>query len=247
MQINIFEKNQIPLLIKLSVCVCVTIGWFLVFGHKDPSFLLAFFFQWAISIYMIHLFFVDRPLSNKTFNLLALLLILDLIGQAYNYDQVPLFTWIKEQGGFSRNSYDRLTHFIQGVLIATLVKTGLFDAESDGPSFKEFFLGGIIVLGFAAGCEIYEMYFVRTHSTNLTFKDLLNQGWLGMQGDMWDAQMDMINAVLGGSLEFFTRKRTLMELTRRLLLVRHSFFIILSCRVLFGIFTFYAFYWLNSK
>ena len=113
-----------------------------------------------------------------------------MVGAKYTYTYVPLFEYLSELFGWTRNYYDRVAHFAQG-FVPFLI-------------FKEFLLRkGIVkngrltnliiiamVLGFAASWELLE------YSTSV-LSGMSQSFVLDMQGDMWDTQLDMLSALIG--------------------------------------------------
>ncbi|KOS66892.1 membrane protein [Lysinibacillus contaminans] len=132
--------------------------------------------------------------TTLSYCIIALLSILTFIGGHYTYSEVPLFNWIKEEFDLNRNNYDRFGHFLKG-LSAVVVREILL---SFTPLKKGPWLSGItisIVLAIAALYEIIEWLSTKISKGGKTSKD-----FLGMQGDIWDAQWDMSLAFVGAIL-----------------------------------------------
>lgn len=132
--------------------------------------------------------------TTLSYCIIALLSILTFIGGHYTYSEVPLFDWIKEEFDLNRNNYDRFGHFLKG-LSAVVVREVLL---SFTPLKKGAWLSGItisIVLAVAALYEIIEWLSTKISKGGKTSKD-----FLGMQGDIWDAQWDMSLAFVGAIL-----------------------------------------------
>ena len=132
--------------------------------------------------------------TTLSYCIIALLSILTFIGGHYTYSEVPLFNWIKEEFDLNRNNYDRFGHFLKG-LSAVVVREILL---SFTPLKKGAWLSGItisIVLAIAALYEIIEWLSTKISKGGKTSKD-----FLGMQGDIWDAQWDMSLAFVGAIL-----------------------------------------------
>jgi putative membrane protein len=66
------------------------------------------------------------PLSRVSYTLLFLFLCLHTVGAHYTYSLVPYDTWfetvtgrtLSERTGWERNHFDRLVHFLYGLLLA---------------------------------------------------------------------------------------------------------------------------------
>lgn len=132
--------------------------------------------------------------TTLSYCIIALLSILTFIGGHYTYSEVPLFNWIKEEFNLHRNNYDRFGHFLKG--LSAIVIRELLLAFT--PLTRGAWLSGItisIVLAIAALYEIIEWLSTKISKGGKTSKD-----FLGMQGDIWDAQWDMSLAFVGAVL-----------------------------------------------
>jgi putative membrane protein len=133
-------------------------------------------------------------LTSLSYFIIAILSILTFIGGHYTYEEVPLFNWIKDEFHLNRNHYDRFGHFLKG--LGVIVVRELLIRQT--PLTKAPWLFGIatsIVLAIAALYEIIEWL-----STKLPNAGEGTKAFLGMQGDVWDAQWDMLFALIGSIL-----------------------------------------------
>ena len=137
--------------------------------------------------------------SNFTYFMMFIGIVWHTIGGHYTYERVP-FDFINDLFGFARNNYDRFGHFIAGFFALPFAeyvyKKGYIK------SFKIAFLYGLFAIGFvAASYEIFEMLFA------LRFGGEDAANFLGSQGDIWDAQWDMLMDILGAifSLSLYNR------------------------------------------
>lgn len=112
------------------------------------------------------------------------------IGGHYTYDKVPLFNWLKDTWHLSRNYYDRLGHFVDGAVTTIIVRELLLRKTYLTRGKLLVLLIVVINLGISAGYELIE-WGVGQLFTNLS------ADFLGTQGDIWDAQWDMLLAVCG--------------------------------------------------
>jgi putative membrane protein len=129
-------------------------------------------------------------LSNSSYLFLALFLLLHMVGAHYTYARMPLGLWAKDFFGFSRNHFDRVAHFGFGFFLAFPVRELLrrYSGISRGWSF---WIAAGIILAVSGLFEILESIVAEIVAPG--------QGvnWLGGQGDEWDAQNDMLSAMLG--------------------------------------------------
>ncbi|MGD9660654.1 MAG: DUF2238 domain-containing protein, partial [Porticoccaceae bacterium] len=108
----------------------------------------------------------------------------------YTYARVPVGNWISEILELQRNHYDRFAHVIQGFVPAILAREILIRHLVVRSSRWLFFLVCCFCLAFSAVYEIIEWQSaVWGGDGSLDF--------LGVQGDVWDAQWDMSLALLG--------------------------------------------------
>jgi putative membrane protein len=113
------------------------------------------------------------------------------IGSHYSYAREPLFEWIKNYFGQDRNNYDKLGHFVQG-MVPVLISRELFIRKIIIRDAKWIsFISFCICLATTSFYEIAE-YIVCTSA------GADSDSFLGMQGNIWDSQSDMLFAALGG-------------------------------------------------
>ncbi len=129
--------------------------------------------------------------TTFSYFIIALLSILTFIGGHYTYSEVPLFNWIKEAFHLKRNDYDRFGHFLKG-LMAIVIREILIRKT---PLVKGAWLTGITISIMLAIAALYEI--IEWLSTRISKGGKGAQDFLGMQGDRWDAQWDMLSAFLG--------------------------------------------------
>lgn len=127
-------------------------------------------------------------LSNFSYALMAFWLIWHTIGAHYTFERVP-FEWFSELIGSDRNHFDRLGHFMVG-FYAFPVTEWLIRRKHAGVKLAGAF-GLLFVMAVAAFYEIIEwQYAVIAGGQNAS-------DFLGSQGDIWDAQKDMLCDTLG--------------------------------------------------
>jgi putative membrane protein len=116
-----------------------------------------------------------------------------LVGGHFTYARVPLGEWMKGWFGFERNHFDRVGHFLQGVVPALIVRERLLRRSPlpRGPRLFCIVLG--CSLAISALYEIFEWRYA------VAFGGDAADDFLGSQGDPWDAQQDMTAALLGAA------------------------------------------------
>ena len=131
--------------------------------------------------------------SNRSYGFFTLFLTLHMIGAHYTYAEVPLGFWVQELFAFERNHYDRLAHFVYGLLSAYPFWEVLTRVAQARRAWAAFLTPGMI-LAFSAFYEMIEGVVAVVVSPET------GAAYLGTQGDIWDAQHDMSLAFSGAAL-----------------------------------------------
>jgi putative membrane protein len=132
------------------------------------------------------------PLSHWVYAGVLLHLCILIYGGVYTYAETPLGNWAKDAFGLGRNHYDRIGHLALGIFPAFTVREVLLRQTPLERGGWLFFLVQCVVLAVAAFWELLEWWV-----TLLVASDTGN-AFLGSQGDIWDAQWDMLLALVGG-------------------------------------------------
>lgn len=146
-----------------------------------------------IAVAWVALTWRTLPLSNFSYLLLYLFLLIHEVGAHYTYEKVPIGFWLKAPTGFVRNDFDRIVHFSFGFFLALPCYESLRQFISR--SRLLLWTAPIIVLtAFSAFYEIAEAY------ANLILAPYTAAAYLSLQGDPFDSQNDMASAVIGAIL-----------------------------------------------
>jgi len=133
------------------------------------------------------------PLSNLSYLLIAIFLGLHAVGAHYTYAKAPIGWWMTEAFDWERNHYDRVVHFLFGVLCAyPLRETLLRGAGVAG--WHSIALAFVLVLAFSSFYEMLEWGIAIVVSPDAALE------FLGTQGDVFDAQKDTTLATIGAVL-----------------------------------------------
>lgn len=133
------------------------------------------------------------PLSDLSYIFLTLFMTLHAVGAHYTYSKVPLGFWMQEWWGLERNHFDRIAHFSFGLLLAYPLRE-LFLRRVNVQGFWAYYLPISGILAMSGFFEIIETSIV------LLVRPELGEAYLGTQGDEWDAQKDMLVALIGAFL-----------------------------------------------
>jgi putative membrane protein len=182
-----FKNNRL-----LQVCIVVfLIVWILAAVdplHPDDWLLenvLVFTF-----VPLLALTYRRFPLSDLSYLLITVFMILHSIGSHYTYAEVPFGFWMQETFHLSRNHYDRIVHFSFGLLMAYPIRE-VFVRVANARGFWAYYLPLDVTLAFSGLYEIVEWFAAAVTNPEL------GVAYLGTQGDVWDAQKDMGLATLG--------------------------------------------------
>lgn len=130
------------------------------------------------------------PLTPLLYGLILVHGLILIVGGHYTYARVPMGWEFAEWMGWSRNPYDKLGHFFQGLVPALLAREILLRRHEMARGGMLSFLCVCVALGVSAVYELLEWWIaVGWGDGSIDF--------LGVQGDVWDAQSDMLMAWVG--------------------------------------------------
>ena len=177
-----------------ALLIAVAIGfsvWSFVGAGDRATWFFELIFGWAGVIVLAATYRRFR-FSWLAYLVCALFFVILSFGARYTYEETPIFNWLKEHFHLARNYSDRLGHFFQGVVPALLSRELLVRTTAIARGFWTVFVPLAAALAVSAFYELIEMWWV------WAFYPARGPEWLGMQGDIWDAQWDMTMALLGG-------------------------------------------------
>lgn len=143
-----------------------------------------------IGVLILAFTFIKFRFTNFTYTLILIHCIILFIGGHYTYAEVPLFETIKELFHQSRNNYDKVGHFAQGLIPAMIIRE-LFIRKKviSNKSFFKFIIV-CICLAISAAYEWIEWFVSLATGEG-------GDSFLGTQGDIWDTQSDMLFETIG--------------------------------------------------
>jgi len=133
------------------------------------------------------------PLTDLSYAFVTLHFLVLIIGGKYTYAEVPLFSWVRDAFGHSRNNYDKIGHFMQGFVPALLCMEIFTRKKVINGERWQFFLITCTCLGFSAFYELIEWWVSALTEDG-------SDAFLGTQGYVWDTQSDMLLALCGAVL-----------------------------------------------
>jgi len=130
------------------------------------------------------------PLTPLLYTLIFFHAIILMVGGQYTYAKVPIGFDVQAWLDLSRNPYDKLGHFFQGLVPALAAREILVRGQFVRGRKMLAFLVCCVALAISATYELIEWWAALA----------MGQGaddFLGTQGDPWDTQSDMFCALLG--------------------------------------------------
>ncbi|MDD5359842.1 MAG: DUF2238 domain-containing protein [Sulfurovaceae bacterium] len=133
--------------------------------------------------------------SKLSYFMMFIFLSIHIIGAHYTYSLVPYREWFGlDLNG--RNHFDRFAHFLFGSAWVYPAKEFYFKKIIKSNGWSSF----LALQSVATFSFLYELI---EWGAMLYFGGQLGMEYLGTQGDIWDAQKDMLMAALGGILTIF--------------------------------------------
>lgn len=184
------RKSVMTIHVLLLLVVLAVFIWSLI---KPASYL-----SWALEVTPAIIVLIIALSTYKKFRLttlsyiiIAIMAILMFVGGHYTYSKVPLFNWIKDTFDLKRNHYDRFGHFIKG-MFSIVIREVLLRKTNLTKDAWLFWIVTSISLAISAIYEIIEWISFMIGKGGKTVKN-----FLGNQGDIWDAQWDMVFTLAG--------------------------------------------------
>ena len=179
---------------------------FTAFTFINPVYPREQFLQHAGTVLLLIPLVVDvvkDRMPTSAFVGILLFAILHVIGARYIYSNVPYKEWsvslgIVDAGFFqdTRNHYDRFVHFCFGVLLFPYLQYACkrwFNLKT----LQAVFMAWLII---QTGSMVYELF---EWLLTIVMSPEQADNYNGQQGDIWDAQKDMVLAMLGSTIMAF--------------------------------------------
>lgn len=146
----------------------------------------------CVVVPLVWLYLKGIRFSNAAYLLMSVLIFLHTVGGHYTFAQVP-FGWVTDLIGAQRNHFDRLAHFSVGFYAWALMEFVETRRLSTRRIFS-FIFAVAAIFAVASLFEIVEWLYAASASPTAGAE------FLGSQGDIWDAQKDMLADGLGALL-----------------------------------------------
>lgn len=143
----------------------------------------------GIVLFLVILYSRGIRFSNLGYFFMSILPFLHTIGGHYTFELVP-FDWFNNFFGFERNMFDRVGHVTTGFFAYGLMEYAL-KYKKVSSRFWAFFLSVCFIGTLAMVYELIEWQYAVIAGGES------GAAFLGSQGDIWDAQKDMLMDTLG--------------------------------------------------
>jgi putative membrane protein len=157
---------------------------------------------WIILAAILILFWRGVKFSKTALSFMFVLIYLHTIGGHYTFALVP-FGWVTDTFGLARNNFDRIAHFSVGFYAFGLAEW-LYAKKMVTNKFLLFTYPIFVIATIAMSYEIIEWIYAAASDP------AAGAAYLGSQGDVWDAQKDMLADTLGAifaTIVFFIVKK----------------------------------------
>ena len=160
------------------------------------------------TLFLLFLMIVDiqkEVLSKLGFIGLLMFSVSHSFGSCYLYQYVPYNEWMiylfdfnfDSFFGFERNHYDRLVHFLFGVLLLASSRDLIIKLSNFNPK-QALFVAFLSIQVFSMLYELFEW------GITISLSEGMADSYNGQQGDNWDAHKDMGLAMLGSILTYIS-------------------------------------------
>ena len=145
----------------------------------------------AIVLVLVGLYIAKIRFSNTAYALMSVLIFMHTIGGHFTFERVP-FDWFNDFFGYERNMYDRVAHATVGLYAYALIEM-LLKYKVVNQKWFAYFSAFMVIPAIAAFYELFEWQYA------LSGDPEAGANVLGSQGDIWDAQKDILMDTLGGA------------------------------------------------
>jgi putative membrane protein len=161
--------------------------------------------DWALENVLVVLFVAALALSRRrlvfsriSYTLILIFMCVHSLGAHFTYAEVPYDRWFQSLFGtrlngllgWKRNNFDRVAHFLYGLLLAYPIRE-IFLRVANVRGFWGYFLPLDLTMSTSMLFELFEW------AAAEVFGGDLGVAYLGTQGDVWDAHKDMALASAG--------------------------------------------------
>ncbi len=196
---EVLKKAKQPLILLALLIIILALT-----GYNPPAGRLNWFLEvipGIVAVLVLIVSYTRFPFPNFIYYLVFAQMMILNYGGYYTYALAPLGNWMKVTFHLTRNHYDRIGHFALGFVPAFVVREIMIRKVNIKRGAWLFFIVVSIMLAIGAFWELTEWW------TTLVVAPGIGQAYLGTQGDVWDAQWDMLWVLIGGviAMTFFQK------------------------------------------
>ncbi|SMD02363.1 putative membrane protein [Desulfocicer vacuolatum DSM 3385] len=183
----VFLHNKLPHILLIAYLIL-----FIILGIKPLSGREVWFAENLPILLIVILFVVTYRwfrFSNLSYFLISFLIFMHTIGGYYTFAAVP-FDWFTDFFGFERNHYDRIAHFTVGFYAFPIAEL-LTCKKLTNSKVITYLFALFAIMSLAGTYEVMEWQFAILGDPKAGIEVL------GSQGDIWDAQKDIVADTLG--------------------------------------------------
>ena len=141
---------------------------------------------------LVILYLFKIRFSNLAYALMSVLIYMHTYGGHYTFELAP-FNWFNDMFGFERNMYDRVAHMMVGLYAYPLIEM-LLRYKVVNQKWFAYFAAFMVIPAIAAFYELFEWRYA------ISADPEAGLAVLGSQGDIWDAQKDILMDTIGGAI-----------------------------------------------
>ena len=183
-------KDDIPTFLRgLLICYGIVFVILAINPIDRATWFVENFTVWIILAVLIGLYLRGVVFSKTAYGLMFVLIYLHTIGGHYTFALVP-FDWFTNFFGFERNHFDRIAHFTVGFYAYAMAEL-LVRYRATPSRFILFTYPVFAIATIAMSYELIEWIYAAVANPEAGI------AYLGSQGDIWDAQKDMLADTLG--------------------------------------------------
>jgi putative membrane protein len=180
-------KKYFPLFL-LAIYICVFV-WSAINPADFPVWKVEAMTS-AFSVVLLSVLYLFKVrLSNLTYFLCFIFPVMHIIGAHYTFANVP-FDWFNDLIGSTRNMYDRVAHASVGLYSFAIIEL-LLNYKMVNKKWIAYTYAIFFIMALAMTYELFEWWYAVSIDPEAGIEVL------GSQGDIWDAQKDMLMDTIG--------------------------------------------------
>lgn len=181
---------------KFHIFLLVSLFLILVWSAYKPHDYFTWFLEVLPALIAVAIFaftFEKFRFTNLVYAVVWFHCIVLIVGGKYTYAEMPLFDYIGDFFGWTRNNYDKVGHFMQGFSPALIAREVFIRRNIVNGKWWTYFMAVAVPLAFSAFYEFVEWWVAVATGDSA-------EAFLGTQGYVWDTQTDMFMCFVGSLL-----------------------------------------------